>query len=88
MTRHPWCVPINTVRDVLYDETRPYVLDSSSLLEGIVKAVFVTAAIEIDTALLRGIAGCSQPNPTARLAMRARAVPMGIRAVVPVTPRR
>jgi len=87
MTRNPWCAPIDTVRDVLYDETRPFVLDSSSLFEGIVKAAFVTAAIEIDTALLRRIVGCSQTNPPARVEMRARAIPMGIRAVVSVTPR-
>jgi hypothetical protein len=74
MTRNPWCAPINTLRDAFYDETRPYVCDSNSLFEGIVKATILTAAIEIDVALLRGLANCPQPYPVRRVAMGARAV--------------
>jgi hypothetical protein len=74
MTRNPWCAPIDTLRDVMYDETRRYVHDFSSQLEGIVKATMVTAAIEIDVALLRALAGCAQPYPVRRVAMGARAV--------------
>ena len=57
------CGSIDTVRDVLYDAARPYVADSSSLFEGIVKAAILATAIEIDTALLRNLAGCPQPPP-------------------------
>jgi hypothetical protein len=87
MTRNPWCAPINTLHDVLYDETRPYVHDSSSLFEGIVKATILTAAIEIDVALLRALAGCPQPYPIRQVAMGARAVvPIGTPAYWIATP--
>jgi hypothetical protein len=87
VTRNPWCAPINSLRDVLYDETRPQVHDSRSLFEGIVKATILTAAIEIDVALLRALAGCPQQYPVRRVAMGARAlVPIGTPAYWTATP--
>jgi hypothetical protein len=78
MTSNPWSGPINQARELLYEQTRPWVHESNSLLEGILKAVVVVGVIETDTAFLRALAGCPQPYPPRLAAMGARVgVPMG-----------
>jgi hypothetical protein len=69
MTQNPWCGPISQARCLLYDESREFVRRSTnSPFEAIVTTILLSAAIEIDVALLRAVAGA---RPHRRLS-RAR----------------
>ncbi len=63
MTQNPWCGPISQARSLLYDESREFVRRSTnSPFEALVTTILLSAAIEVDVALLRAVAGCRAPQ--------------------------